>query len=84
MLANSAWSTDGCSKQRWYSALISIGRERGYRANWAANQYRQKFGVWPRGLDESPGPVGQDVRNYVKSSLIRYIKGREAREAAHA
>lgn len=75
---------DKAEKQRWYSALISIERERGYRSGWAANQYRQKFRVWPRGLDEIAGPAEPDVRNYVKASLIRYAKRREARGVAHA
>ncbi len=75
---------DKREKQRWYSGFLTVARERGYRSGWAANQYRQKFGAWPRGLDRVPAPAGQDVRNYVTASQIRYAKRRKAQEAAHA
>ena len=75
---------DKREKQRWYSGFLTVAHERGYRPGWAANQYRQKFGAWPRGLDLVPGPAGQDVRNYVTASLIRYAKRRKAQEAVHA
>ncbi len=75
---------DKPEKQRWYSGFLTVEHERGYRSGWAANQYRQKFGVWPRGLNLVPGPAGQDVRNYVTASLIRYAKRRKAQEAVHA
>lgn len=66
------------TKQRWYSSLLFVEQARGYKIGWAANQYRQKFGVWPKGLSDSPRPPDQDVANYVKASLIRYAKGRKA------
>ena len=33
--------------------------------------------VWPRGLDEYSTEPTQEVRNYVKASLIRFAKRRE-------
>ncbi len=75
---------DKREKQRWYSGFLTVAHERGYRSGWAANQYHQKFGAWPRGLDLVPGPAEQDVRNYVTASQIRYAKRRKAQEAAHA
>lgn len=64
------------ARQRWYSEVLWICRERGYKPGWAANQYREKFGVWPRGLDDVPSQPGPEVASWVKSRLIRYAKGR--------
>jgi superfamily II DNA or RNA helicase len=66
--------------QRWFSGFVAIGLQRAYQPGWARNQYRQKFGAWPRGLSELPAAEpGQDVLNYVKASLIRFAKSKEAR-----
>src|SRR3546814_13375621 len=46
-------------KQLWYSGLRFIQVERGYKPGWSANQYRNKFGVWPRGLSEVPTEIGR-------------------------
>lgn len=63
-------------KQKWYSMLLWIARERGYRSGWSANQYRQKFSVWPRGLSEVHTEPTPEVTSYVKSRMIAYAKGR--------
>jgi superfamily II DNA or RNA helicase len=65
-------------QQRWFSALIRIGHSRGYKPGWAAAKFNDKFGHWPRGLDDRQGPVDPDVTNWVKSEQIRYAKRRKA------
>lgn len=72
------------SKQEIYSQLIAIGSERGYSEGWVSNQYRDVFGVWPRGLDWTPVAPTTEVRNFIKSKLIRFAKGRQAGEQRHA
>jgi hypothetical protein len=41
-------------KQSFYSELMWIAQARAYNPNWAKHKYREKFGVWPQGLDEIP------------------------------
>lgn len=65
-------------KQKWYSMLLRVAAERGYKSGWAANQYRQKFKVWPRGLSECSIEPNAEVLSYIKSSMIRYAKARKA------
>ncbi len=65
-------------KQYWYSQLVQIGRNRGFKHGWAANQYRQKFGAWPRGISEVPAEPTPEVLNYVKSRMIAYAKRQAA------
>lgn len=62
-------------KQAWYSGLRFIQLSRGYKTGWTSNQYRERFGVWPRGLSEDPVQSFQ-VDSYVRSRLIRYAKAK--------
>lgn len=65
-------------KQRWYSELLYIQRERGYKPGWVGRMYKNKFGVWPRGLWEMPVKPSERTQRWVKSQAIRFAKGREA------
>lgn len=69
-------------KQRWYSALLWMARDRGYKDGWAANQYRQKMGVWPRGLVDAPVPPAPEISNWVKSRQIAWAKAKAKNEAS--
>lgn len=65
-------------KQRWYSGLRYIQAQRGYKDGWCGNQYRDKFGVYPRGLLNTPAPPAPDIENFVRSKMIRFAKARKA------
>lgn len=69
---------DRATKQAWWSGLLWIGQERGYRSGWAARQYLTKFKVWPRGLSDHAAEPSSQVRNWVTASLIRYAKSQRA------
>jgi superfamily II DNA helicase RecQ len=66
-------------KGLFFAGLKGYAEERGYKPGWAANQYREKFGVWP---DKYRDVVAQEpditVRNWVKSRQIKYAKRRRA------
>jgi superfamily II DNA or RNA helicase len=64
-------------KQKFYSELLSIQRDRGYNTGWIARQYRNKFGVWPKGMQDYPIEPSPETRSYVRSQMIRYAKGKE-------
>lgn len=63
-------------KQSFYSQLMAIRMERSYSEGWVANQYKNKFGVWPRGLSKIAKEPSKEVRNYVKSRQIAYAKSK--------
>ncbi len=63
-------------KQKFYSELLNICESRGYKSGWAANKYREKFGVWPRGLHEEPRTPTIETLKWVQSQAIRFAKGR--------
>lgn len=69
----------------FFAGLKQVGLERGYKSGWAANQYRQKFGVWPAWdiKDCAPMPPTMEVRQYVRSRQIAWAKSR-SRTLEHA
>jgi superfamily II DNA or RNA helicase len=64
------------SKQDFFSQLLYIAEEREYNSYWANHKYKEKFGVWPRGLDETKTPPTLTTMNWVKSQNIRWQKGK--------
>lgn len=56
------------SMLQWY--VVMNGKSRG----WAAHTYREKFGVWPRGLSDKPIAPSREVDRFIKSRLIAYLK----------
>lgn len=77
---NTPWE----QKITFYAGLKTIAERRGYKPGWAANQYREKFGVWPndeRVRHVAPGPVDNATESWVRSRQIKYAKSR-ARAAA--
>jgi hypothetical protein len=65
-------------RDRWWRMLTAIGIERCYKPNWAAVNYRQKFGCWPGrfGATTTPIPPTPEVRSWVRSRMIAYAKRR--------
>lgn len=71
-------------KARFHAELKFIAEERGYAPGWAANKYREKFGVWPSGLTvklATPTPPSLKTKNWVRSRAIAFAKAK--RGAAH-
>ena len=65
-------------KQTFYSELIYLATTRNYNPNWAAHKFRDKFGVWPRGLEMVQVPASAKTINWVKSRNIAYIKKKQS------
>lgn len=71
-------------KQQFYSEILAIKLQRGYSDGWASNQYRNKFGVWPRELKRVVAEPSFETLQYVKSQMIRFAKSKEKAEVRHA
>ena len=63
-------------KQNWYAQLRYVALERGYKEGWAAYKFKEKFMVWPSGLEDIEKPPTIQVMNWVKSRQIAYSKSR--------
>jgi superfamily II DNA or RNA helicase len=62
--------------QDFYSQVLFYAKTRGYKDGWAAHKYKEKFGVWPRGLQEKMQPPSPETMGWIKSRVIAYAKGR--------
>jgi DNA repair protein RadD len=62
------------NKQDLYSQLLYYARSRGFKEGWAANQYKAKFGVWPRGLHLIAKPPTQETMSWIKHRQIAFAK----------
>lgn len=65
-------------KQAWFSQLSTIASDRGYAPGWVAHKYKDRFGVWPRGLDSIQAEPTLEVMRWIKSQQIRWSKRRAA------
>jgi superfamily II DNA or RNA helicase len=65
-------------KQSWYSGLLHIEKEKGYKNGWAAQNYKQKFQVWPNQLQKVAHYPSPEVSNYVQSRMLAYAKSKNA------
>jgi superfamily II DNA or RNA helicase len=60
--------------QQFYSELLYYCRMRGYKDGWAAHKYKEKFGVFPRGLSTNTSPITQKTVNWIRSRQIAWAK----------
>ena len=59
-------------KQRWISELMDYCHRKGFNPGWASHKYREKFGVWPVGLDRTPEVCkSKDVMNFITYAQIK-------------
>jgi superfamily II DNA or RNA helicase len=63
------------NKQEFWSMMQYYVRNEGWSSGRAANTYRDKFGVWPRGLNDNqimlPSP---EVKKFIRSKLHAFLK----------
>ncbi|MCP4570557.1 MAG: DEAD/DEAH box helicase [FCB group bacterium] len=65
-------------KRQWFGMFEYYRRSKGYKSGWAAHKYREKFDVWPRGMDDvGPIPPDQGFKNYMKHLFIKWKKQKE-------
>lgn len=66
--------SDKDSKQDFYSELLYIAKERAYNPYWANNKYREKFGVWPRGMEDVKRVPSIETQKWVRHRDIAWAK----------
>lgn len=75
-------------KAQWLGGMRRICADRGYAEGWAANKYREKFGVWPNDPRVRSSPPCEPLpalQAWIRSRQIRFAKGSEkARNASKA
>lgn len=62
--------------QNFYSELLYYSRMRGYKEGWAAYKYKEKYGVFPRGLSNGLKSPSYNTLSWIKSRNIAWAKSR--------
>jgi len=63
-------------KQSWYSMFLGHCVTKGYKEGWAANKYKEKFGVWPKNLHKTPKATSPEFNAYIKHLNIKFAKSK--------
>lgn len=65
-------------KRQFYAELMGFVQERGWKSGWAANKYREKFKVWPKGMEGvEPALPSPKMRSWIKSRMIAWHKSKQ-------
>jgi hypothetical protein len=62
------------NKQQWWSMLSWYVANQGWSTGRAAHVYREKFGVWPRSLQDTPALPDEVVTKFVQAGVKRYVQ----------
>jgi superfamily II DNA or RNA helicase len=71
VLAGKATKQD---KQGFYSELLQLEKDRGYKRGWAYHMYRSRFGEEPKGLVAMPIKPSPVVVSWARSRAIAFAK----------
>jgi DNA repair protein RadD len=83
---NSVFSVDGQmvelsgnvpreSKQDFWNQMVWLMRYQGWSKGRASHTYRDKFGVWPRGLDDrNPKMLEPETKRFIDKKLKHFLK----------
>ena len=63
-------------KQTFYSEMLHIATQRNYNPHWADHKYKDKFGVWPKGLMSIPKEPSITTMNWLKHKNIAWVKAK--------
>jgi superfamily II DNA or RNA helicase len=61
-------------KQDWWSMLQWYVKVNGWSTGRAAHVYKEKFGVWPKGLADTPKMPSNDVAKFIQAGINRYVR----------
>ena len=75
--ANKVVSTE--QKAKFFSELLLHGKHKGYKKGWAANKYKERFGVFPNRIQPYQAYyVSDETKSYLKHLNIKYAKRKAA------
>lgn len=83
-LTGAAAKADKATKQRFWSGLLWYVERRGKSEGWASHRYKDRFGVWPRGLVAVAKEPDVQVHNWVRAGNIKFARAQEKARKAGA
>ncbi len=65
-------------EQAFYSGFLQMAERRGFKEGWAAMKFKEKFGVFPSGLEKRPMTPRKAVKEFERESAKRYRESKKA------
>jgi DNA repair protein RadD len=63
------------NKQSFWNQMIWLQRYQGWSSGRAAHTYKDKFGVWPRGLnDNTPEMISSETKTFIDKKMRQFLK----------
>ena len=63
-------------RQKFYSELLYYSRMRGYKDGWVAHKYKEMYGVFPRGVEQTTIPTSTKTFRWIQSRNIAWAKSK--------
>ena len=67
-------------KQEWWNMLQWYVKYSGWSSGRAAHTFRDKFGVWPRGLNNDARTPNKEIEKFIQQRLRAYIYGQKRKK----
>lgn len=64
------------NKQDFYSQVLYYARSKGFNDGWASHKYKEKFGVWPKGMRQDAIAPSPETLKWIKSRFIAWSKSK--------
>ena len=62
-------------KQKFWNEMVYLMRYQGWSRGRASHTYRERFGVWPRNLnDNTPQIVSLDTKRFINNKLKKFLR----------
>jgi hypothetical protein len=63
------------SKQQFWNQMVWLQKYQGWSKGRAAHTYKDKFGVWPRGLiDDRPEMISAETKSFIDKKMRQFLK----------
>lgn len=66
--------------KQFYSELLYYAKMKNYKEGWAAQKYKEKFGVFPRSIPKEMQPTSHKTMKWIRSRNIAYVKAKQKGE----
>jgi DNA repair protein RadD len=66
------------AREAFYAMLAHVARARGYKSNWVASKFRERFGYWPNANMQriKPAQPDPDTRLWIMEQHLEYARRR--------
>lgn len=67
-------------RQDVYSQLLHVAQVRKYKEVWARHRFKELFGAWPNGLDDTPRPATPRTLSWITERQIAWAREKQKAE----